>query len=285
MTGQILYRDEADTRAKLSKLRQAAREGRLCVVADFDRTLTRCFMPDGSRAASAYGVMERHAHFAPSYRERVRELFDKYYPIETHPTMSVDEKIPHMVEWYTAAHRLLLEEEVTESTVVRAAKECEEIALRDGAAEFLWLCQESSPPVPTIVLSAGMGNVIRALLETLLPFPASPTTNVVANWLRFEDGRLVGFSEPLMHMFNKSLGWAPKDLLDSTSQCDCCLLVGDGVGDATMSDGREWDTVLKVGMLNEVVEERKDKYLRHFDAVVCGDAALPAHLFADVVRA
>ena len=34
-------------------------------------------------------------------------MFDKYYPIEIDQHMSVEDKIPLMIEWYDGAHELL----------------------------------------------------------------------------------------------------------------------------------------------------------------------------------
>ena len=34
-------------------------------------------------------------------------MFEKYYPIEIDPHITVEEKIPLMIEWYDGAHELM----------------------------------------------------------------------------------------------------------------------------------------------------------------------------------
>merc|ERR1712046_533139 len=106
--------------------------------------------------------------------------------------MSPDEKIPAMSEWYGQIHGLMLEEDVTRDTVRNAVANCESIQLRDGMVDFIRACQDASPPVSLIVMSAGLGDVIEEFFRQVLPFPLAPTTRIVSNWMQFnDDGRLV----------------------------------------------------------------------------------------------
>lgn len=43
----------------------------------------------------------------PMFKQRCKDLFEKYYPIEIDPHMSVEEKIPFMIQWYDGAHKLM----------------------------------------------------------------------------------------------------------------------------------------------------------------------------------
>jgi cytosolic 5'-nucleotidase 3 len=54
------------------------------------------------------------------------------------------------------------------------------------------------------------------------------------------------------------------------------LLLGDSLGDADMSNGLDVrdDQILRVGFLNENVNERLDHYLRRFDVVLTHDSSL-----------
>eukprot|EP00756_Hemistasia_phaeocysticola_P051888 Hpha_TRINITY_DN27061_c0_g1::TRINITY_DN27061_c0_g1_i1::g.33230::m.33230/K01081/E3.1.3.5; 5'-nucleotidase len=274
MGDRLVARNKEELATKVKALRAAAEKGRLCIISDFDRTLTRCFLPSGGHSLSAYGVFENCATFSQHYQKRVGELKDKYYKIEIDPHLTVEEKLPHMHDWYKAAHDLLLDEEVLETSAAHAAEKCDSVALREGAAELLEKCQAKK--IPVLVMSAGMGNVIVELLRKLLPFKMCESTGVIANWLKFnEQGRLCGYSEPLLHMYNKSLDNATDEVQEQIKACDCCLLLGDGIGDAEMGHGHDWDTVLRVGFLNEKVEERVEQYKAVFDAVLLGDAPMP----------
>ncbi|CAM9998962.1 unnamed protein product [Sphacelaria rigidula] len=49
------------------------------------------------------------------------------------------------------------------------------------------------------------------------------------------------------------------------------LLMGDSLGDPNMSKGIGAEETLKIGFLNDKVEERMDDYLAAYDAVILGD--------------
>jgi hypothetical protein len=52
------------------------------------------------------------------------------------------------------------------------------------------------------------------------------------------------------------------------------LLLGDGTGDATMADGAAVDVSMKIGFLNEKVDQRRAEYERIFDALVLHDTSM-----------
>ena len=83
------------------------------------------------------------------------------------------------------------------------------------------------------------------------------------------------------YVFNKDGTFVKAQLKDRWPRLaagrSVCLLLGDGLGDATMADGLESDlsVVLKIGFLNETdperVAARLPAYEKAFDAVVLGD--------------
>merc|ERR1712032_1425099 len=228
---------------------------------------------------SAHGVLERGGVFTPRYEQKTKELLDKYYPIEIDPTIPIEEKIPLMKEWYGQVHEMMLEEGVTAATIQKSVEKCDNIALREGIADLVAACQECSPPVPFVVMSAGLGNVIDEFLRQHLPFALKPSTMVVSNRLLFNaEGVHTGFTEPLMHMFNKSLASVPPEGEHLVRGKGHCLLLGDSVGDLTMADGGvgTFSQKLAVGFLNEKVEERRSQFVGPFDVVVTHDGQLPA---------
>lgn len=157
---------------------------------------------------------------------------------------------------------------------------------------------------------------MRALLRHRLSAREAESVDslpVVSNWLHFEGGRVSGFSQPLLHMFNKNGAFATAQLGEArwgalAAGRRVCLLLGDGLGDATsarvapgrtrpagaafdrerrsrapspaaraVADGLDLPVVLKIGFLNEVdperVAARLPAYERAFDAVVLGDTS------------
>jgi len=259
---------------KIQQCSAAAQSGTLLVIADFDRTLTRCFTPDGKRGTSAHGVLEQASVLSEEFQRRATELFDKYFPIEIDSNMSIPEKIPLMNEWYTSVHELVIKENVSRENIAAAVSSCETIVLRDGVVDLLRKCQEASPPIPVAIMSAGLGDVIEEFLRQRLPFPLAETTTVVSNKMIFDDdGKLVGFSEPLLHMFNKTGAIIDKRWTEDKKSC---LLLGDGMGDVTMANTLGLEE-LRVGFLNEKVEEKLAQFVDpdSFDVVVTHDGPLP----------
>jgi hypothetical protein len=51
----------------------------------------------------SWGVLENYRQLSKDYLAKVCALREKYHPIELDHKLSVQEKIPHMVEWYTQA--------------------------------------------------------------------------------------------------------------------------------------------------------------------------------------
>ena len=214
---------------------------------------------------------------------QAQEIFKKYYPIEIDPVMPIDKKIPLMREWYSTVHALMLDEGVTKDAIKEAVAKCDSIALRPGMQQLMLHCQTHKPPIPFFIMSAGLGNVIEEFLAQTLPFPMADTTAVVSNQMKFDDeGKLNGFSEPLLHMFNKNVAVLPEDVRERVNSCDCGLLLGDGVGDLTMAQGADLPCLLKIGFLNEKVEERREQYVNGFDIVVTEDGCVPDACFTAV---
>lgn len=73
----------------------------MLVLADFDRTITTA-----SCGTSCHGVVESCQELSAEYRAKTQVLFDKYFPIETNPTMGREEKIPLMQEWSAPSNDL-----------------------------------------------------------------------------------------------------------------------------------------------------------------------------------
>mmetsp|Transcript_1976 Transcript_1976/g.7539 ORF Transcript_1976/g.7539 Transcript_1976/m.7539 type:complete len:88 (+) Transcript_1976:627-890(+) len=79
-------------------------------------------------------------------------------------------------------------------------------------------------------------------------------------------------------MYNKTASFMPEAERKLVEGKTCCLLIGDSTGDLTMADGLEADR-LRVGLLNEKVEERLQQYQELFDFVSINDAPLPEICF------
>jgi len=274
-------------KAKVANALESGRDG-LYWVCDFDRTVTRCFLDNGERSLDCHDILASIPKITHHCKTCMEEMMEYYYPIEIHPTMTREEKIPYMVEWYTKVNFLLQDQNLTRADVAHAVKSCKSFKLRDGVEEAFGLAYTKG--IPLIIVSAGLGNVIEEVIRQRIRMPVQtdvegganhdassndwPNVRVLSNTILWdEDGHQCGFSEPLIHMYNKSLQDAPDTIKTMLEGRKVGLLSGDSTGDLTMAHGIDSTDVLRVGFLNEKVEERLPKYIGRdcYDRVVLND--------------
>jgi len=93
----------------------------------------------------------------------------------------------------------------------------------------------------------------------------------------FEDktGQLLAFEEPVFHVLNKRAAAVPNASYFHEPTLRLrrnVVLVGDNPGDLHMSDGLEAQEIIRIGFLNDRVEQRWEEYQQQFDVVLLGDA-------------
>ena len=138
--------------------------------------------------------------------------------------------------------------------------------------------------VPFIILSAGIGDLIREILshQKLM----LENMKIVSNFLEFDSktGVVVGLKSDMpIHMFNKK---APNQ--DGLEERKNIVLIGDSLGDVRMADGIEdINVVLSIGFLNKNVEANLSEYKRCFDIVLVDDQTMdfPLALLEDILDA
>jgi 5'-nucleotidase len=52
------------------------------------------------------------------------------------------------------------------------------------------------------------------------------------------------------------------------------MLLGDGLGDIKMIEGFDYDNLIKIGFLNENVEENLEQYKRSYDVLILNDSSI-----------
>uniref|UniRef100_A0A3Q4BY90 Uncharacterized protein n=1 Tax=Mola mola TaxID=94237 RepID=A0A3Q4BY90_MOLML len=145
------------------------------VISDFDMTLTR-FAHNGKRCPTSY------SNSPLKFSLQLKELLNKYYPIEINASLSVEEKLPLMVEWWTKAHELLLQQEIRKDLLAVVVKESEAM-LRDGYKLFFDHLQEHS--IPLLILSAGIGDILEEVIRQAGVF--HPNIKVLSNFMDFDE--------------------------------------------------------------------------------------------------
>jgi phosphoserine phosphatase len=188
----------------LSKSQRIASGGprELVVVMDFDRTMTTFWGPRGGRGSSCHGIVEGGPKFSPVLRAKAEALNAFYYPIEVDGGRSAEEKIPYMRDWYTHVNNLFVEAGLRREDLVDSVRHAN-VGLRPGIPEVLEWAREND--VPVLIFSAGIGDVIEEVLRQKHVGELPANTRILSNWMLWEGESLVGFSDPVVHMFNKDV--------------------------------------------------------------------------------
>jgi len=278
---RVRTKNKQGLESKVAKI-VASGHDQLQVVLDFDYTLTRSHK-NGTPVACSWGVLEDYKDCPKEYIDTTKALKNKYLPIELDPVLTIEEKIPHMVEWYTAANKALQKSGVSKDWFKKMVSEsnCE---LRDDTDLLFNLL--TSNQVPILVLSAGCGDLVNAIMTHY--GVAHPDLNVVSNFLQFDvDGKIVGLLPPMIHMYNKSENAIhDSDYFERNKDRNNIILMGDSLGDLKMAEGvHDPNVVLTIGFLNAKIEERMEQYLDNFDVVLVDDQTMdfPNAIIKDIL--
>ncbi|KAG8446682.1 hypothetical protein GDO86_014221 [Hymenochirus boettgeri] len=255
----------------LIKALQKGREKKLQVISDFDMTLSR-FRFNGERCPTCHNIVDNSSMISEDCRKKLKDLFNIYYPIEIDPAKTIKEKYPLMVEWWTKAHALLCEQKIRKDKLQQAVKESQ-AKLRDGFEQFFNSLHRNE--VPLFIFSAGIGDILEEIISQAGLF--FPNVKVVSNYMDFDDnGVLIGFKGEMIHTFNKDNSvLRDTEYFKQISERSNVILLGDTVGDLTMADGvTSVENILKIGFLNDKVEEQTELFLQSYDIVLIKDETL-----------
>ncbi|CAF2471813.1 unnamed protein product [Rotaria sp. Silwood2] len=248
----------------------------LHVVADFDFTLT-IYEKNGVILPSTFGVIESNDRVklpdGSLLSHKAEKLRLKYHPIEMDVHMDVSEKIPYMIEWWRTAQNLFIVSNLNKSSMRELVHEST-MELKKGVHEFIIELLHSETPI--LIFSAGLGDVIELFLEKEIPdFKHNhESSHIVSNFINYDnDGKLLAFSDKVIHSFNKN-----EHEISDTSYYQTILtrpnviLLGDSLGDVGMIGGmKNLKQILKIGYLNQSTPEKLVVYKNVYDIVVCDD--------------
>ncbi|KAM4843154.1 7-methylguanosine phosphate-specific 5'-nucleotidase [Thomomys bottae] len=254
----------------VSALRRAGGH-RLQVISDFDMTLSR-FACNGQRCPSSHNILDNSKIISEECRKELSALLHHYYPIEIDPQRTIKEKLPHMVEWWTKAHKLLCQQRIHKSQIAQVVQESAAM-LREGYKTFFNTLHQNN--IPLFIFSAGIGDILEEIIRQMGMLHSN--IHIVSNYMDFnEEGFLQGFKGQLIHTYNKNSSVCENSSYFQQLQGKTnILLLGDSMGDLTMADGVPGvQNILKIGFLNDKVEERRERYLDAYDIVLEKDETL-----------
>ncbi|XP_038213760.1 7-methylguanosine phosphate-specific 5'-nucleotidase [Zerene cesonia] len=255
----------------LKKLNNMIRDGNknLQIVTDFDHTLTRHQMDNGTIVLTSFGMFRECPSVPQYYRDEDNRLSNIYKPIEVDSVMGKEEKTKHMIDWYVAAHKLLIGLKFPKQELVETSKkmvECFRIGVKDL---IMW---SNVQQVPVLVFSAGLGECVVAALEAanfLLP-----NVKVISNFLALDkNDTIVGIKGEVIHTLNKNeTAIKNTEYYEMVKERNNVMLLGDNIGDAGMAEGMEHcEVIIKVGFLGRNVDANLQNYMNKFDIVLVND--------------
>lgn len=236
---------------------KAGKEG-ICVVSDWDRTLTYAKTANGQDTTS-YLAIVHGGYLGDAYREEMAKLYVKYRGAELDHTLSDTDKLQLMNAWWMAALKLLEDFGLTRAMLEDVGQK-EVMVLREGVVDFFH--QLTKKCMPLHIVSAGLGDVIAYFLRARSLM--LDNMHLIANWLQFgEHGEVVGCVEPVIHSANKT-----RLIQVSELKKKCVLLLGDTLEDTEMVSDFDGGTVLRIGFLNGDTEEMHQEFSEVYDVVI-----------------
>ena len=164
------------------KLSQYRKED-ICIISDFDATLTQAIKKDMSKGSDSFSVYENNPHLlGEEYIILTNRLFEKYYAIEQDPEVPGDEKELAMIEWWTKEFELYKKYGLSQDVFIEII-EHKLIELKNHVEDFLELSRSMN--IPVVIFSAGVYNLIHGFLQKINA--DFNNVHVVANIFEFDN--------------------------------------------------------------------------------------------------
>lgn len=265
----IIIRNHEELNKKITIIKQDGLLD-LHIISDFDRTLTKCCI-EGKRTPSTPALVREGRYLSKEYVKKAFELHDIYRPFEILTKISEQKKNEKMIEWWTLHFKLLVDSGFNRKVIndIIAKKKMQ---MRQGSDEFFKLLSENK--IPLLIFSAGMGDIIKEYLE----YEDMMKDNVflISNFFTFDEyGKANGYRVPLIHSLNKNeVAIKDTEYYYKVKNRKNVILLGDLLEDIQMSEGIEHDCIIRIGFLNENVEESIEAFSEKFDIVILNDITM-----------
>ena len=245
---------------------------KLHILSDFDRTLTTAFV-GGKSIPSLISILRDGSYLTPDYAQKAQALYNKYHPIEVDPKIHSEEKKKAMHEWWTTHFDLLIKSGLDKKDLKKVV-ESDEIRFRDGFSEFINFLKEKNIPL-VIMSSSGLGGDAISMYLERENFLYDNIYIISNSYEWDEDGKAVGIKKPLIHVMNKyEIEIKDFPVFEKIKDRKNVILLGDSLDDVGMITGFDYDSLLKIGFLNENEEESMEYYKQKYDAVILKDSSM-----------
>jgi len=245
-------------------------KNKIHVLADFDRTLTKCFVGD-EKIISLISILRQENLLNDDYSKAVQVLFDQYHPIEINPNIPLNEKKAQMAKWWRLHNNELIKHKLNRKNIEQVINSGK-VQFRAGTLEFLDLLKQQNIPL-IIMSSSGLGTyTISRFLEK--KGKLYDNIHIISNTFEFDPaGNVIKFNEPVIHSLNKD-ETVVKDfpeIFEQIKNKKNVVLLGDNLEDIGMIEGFDYDNLIKIGFLNENVKENLPEFKKNFEVIILND--------------
>lgn len=265
----VLIKEPETFNRKISDMLKSGADQLLCVF-DFDATISKS-KHNGKPAATCHNALEKT--LGDKSCSVLTELRDKYIKIEFDTSLTKEEKTPHMITWWTTAHKMIIAGHVNITTIKQSVKDSN-IHIRDGEKEFFELLQS----LPILLFSAGISQIVEYAMDSKSSAGITSNMDIVSNKMSFDENyNVVDFSHPLIHTFTKNTHSIGEKWRKKLHERKNVLLMGDSEGDPDMvrdQDVIDSGSCLRIGFLNRDSEGGREKYQELYDIVIVTNETL-----------
>jgi 5'-nucleotidase len=246
----------------------------LCIISDFDDTITKGIKSDGTKSSNSFSVyMNNPELLGEKINIKLNNFFKYYYPIEQDPNLPKQEKEKIMIEWWVKTFEEYKKYNYSKNTIKQIV-ENNLMELKDKTNDFLELTVKHN--IDTIIFSAGIYNLIHKFLD--LHSIRHKNIHVVANKFKFDDNELFTHTYgDIIHSMNKTFFELSRiPVYEELTKKQTCIILGDSLSDSYMANGANFKIILKIGFLNTLksdpmYEKRLKAHKEKFDIVLEGE--------------
>ena len=240
-----------NNKEKIEKLKQL---NNYYVITDFDRTLTT------KQSEPTMGIVPKFLG-GECLEERMK-IFNYYRPLELDYTINEIEKQKIMKEWANKSFTLI--SKYLTQDIINEALENANMHFRKGAKEFL--IKMNNMNIPVIVMSAGIGNIIKVFLQK--EGCLFNNIQIVSNFFEFQDEKAYIDLNNIMATLNKEYKKIPESVRNELEQKENALIFGDLIEDIKMANKEKLSNTITFGFLDANVEQNLQEYNKNFDVVI-----------------
>ncbi|THD23392.1 hypothetical protein D915_006003 [Fasciola hepatica] len=262
-----LVRDEVALVRKLSRMLSDGCD-KLQVISDFDHTIS-VYRNGSTRMLTTHEAVEMHPDIKRRTIQELRDLRSYFLPLETSSYLSTAVRRMNLEKWWNMSHDILVSEPITRQ-MIKEVESIAPIALREDFVKFANYLHDLQ--IPMTIFSAGLGDVIQQMLQSAKVDLG--TVNIVANFLRFDlSGNALEFKQPTIHSQNKTLCTVlDLDAFHMVKTASLLrpnvILLGDSAHDSDMTEGHQFNCILKIGFLNQPTPSLIEEYKQLYDVVL-----------------